>query len=573
MKTSKRWIRFLSAALALWVMPGMSVENIREEVPIAEGDFKKLDTFEGVLLSKADKVYAAKDYRRAAAEYDSFVLQYPKSGAVPYALMRKGRSLQRDNKRFDAIKVYNEVLDYFPNATDYAGAALYYIGECNWLNGDVKEAMKAWSEMAKDSDYRKHFLAAGAINKLAENLARQDKGAEAAAYYEQVGVDFRHSNREAANAAIEKLVNYYVRDQSDLAKLRNIYVKCETFETVPRQGDEGNFWLRVTEAIDRNGAFGEADKVARNRYYQYWAQAMDGQHADWDDYQAMIARCKLVYEEDKTKWMARLDRQFTQYQKSGDYGRVIKWIGYYAGSKTKIAEYYAKLSFEKMTPDQIVDLIRVLYLRNIDYPLARNAITKLKPDSVTDDLRARMMSDWAWGRDEEGLRLLAAGMNDVDRGKVLLVRYYSSCRDNQADAKGLKLTEDLIKNPAYSKGGYAFRGLFLQRKRQWADAISAYRLADNPPETVFSIAECLLADGKRDQAVAQLREVENFFKDAAPEAALRIAYAYRDTGDQKSYIAALRGVLKRQPGSRQSSIAHLDLERLGFKIGGGVDAD
>src|SRR6185295_3966883 len=103
----------------------------------------------------------------------------------PYALLRKGRCLQLDNKRFDAIKAYNEVLDYFPNALRYAGAALYYIGVCHWDNSDSKEAMKSWAEMASDADYRKHFLAAGAISRLADNLLQQGKLPEANEYYKQ----------------------------------------------------------------------------------------------------------------------------------------------------------------------------------------------------------------------------------------------------------------------------------------------------------------------------------------------------------------------------------------------------
>ena len=73
--------------------------------------------------------------------------------------------------------------------------------------------------------------------------------------------------------------------------------------------------------------------------------------------------------------------------------------------------------------------------------------------------------------------------------------------------------------------------------------------------------------------MAQLREVEGFFQKEAPEAGMRIAAAYRDTGDQKQYIAALRGVMKKYPASGQSSEAHQELERLGVKIGGGVDAE
>ncbi len=555
--------------LSAWALPARAGSDDRGEVSLSEEDFKKLDTFEGVLLAKADKVFAAQEFRRAAAEYDAFILQYPKSVAVPYALLRKGRSLQRDNKRYDAIKVFNEVLDYFPNATDYAGGALYYTGACHWDNGEAAEAMKAWAEMAQDADYRKHFLAAGAINRLADNLVRQDKWPEAVAYYEQVAIDFRRANRDAVRYALNQCILAYVRVMPDEAKLRKLYEQADTFEDGPRKGDEGNYWSRVMVAIETHGNFNEADKANRDRYYDYWARTMEGKHPTWDDFQINVARYRRVCENDVNKWTARLDQQFNQYQKPDDYGRVIKWIGTYVGRKDKIAEYYAKLDFAKMSNRQIYDLIELLYERNIDVGLARNAIGKIRANETNDGEREHAARR-IWQRDEEGVRLLCLAMKDADRGKMTLVRYY---RDIRQPDKGLALVDEVTKVPLYAKEAYGSKGEFHQMKRQWTEAITAYKLSDSPPGSIFRIAECLLADGKRDQAIAQLREIENFFPNDAPNAGQRIAYAYRDTGDQKLYVAALRAVLKKYPTSRESSTAHEELEGMGIKTGGGVDAE
>jgi TolA-binding protein len=67
--------------------------------------------------------------------------------------------------------------------------------------------------------------------------------------------------------------------------------------------------------------------------------------------------------------------------------------------------------------------------------------------------------------------------------------------------------------------------------------------------------------------------VENFFKQHAPEAALRVAGVYKRFNLRDQHIAALRAVLKKYPKSGQSNAAHLELEKLGVRIGGGVDAD
>lgn len=567
MRTNQAWWRV--AAVVVLALLGPAAGQDTQEVSLSEEDFRRLDTFEGVLLAKADKVFGAKDYRRSAAEYDAFILQYPKSIAVPYALARKGRSLQRDNKRFDAIKTYNEVLDYFPNAIAYAGGALYYLGECHWENGEALEAMKAWAEMAQDDDYRKHFLAAGAINRLADNLARQGKWSEAVAYYEQVAVDFRRSNREAVRHAISQCLLAHVRAAPDEPRLRKLYERAETFEDSPRQGDDGNYWSRVMEAIERHGSFNDADKANRDRFYQYWAGVMEGKHPAWDDFQINLARYRLAHENNPGRWVERLDRQFEQHQKPGDYGRIVKWIGAYAGRKDKVDAYYAKLDFARMSNAQIYDLIGLLYDRGVDAALARNAITRIHAAAATDDELERVARR-IWHRDDEGVRLSCGLMKDADRGRMTLVRYY---RDRRQADQGLALVDGLTQVPMYAKEAYWSKGEFLQAKRQWAEAVTAYTLSDSPPGSTFRIAECLLADGKRDQAIAQLREIESFFPNEAPNAGLRIAYAYRDTGEQKPYIAALRAVLKKYPASGESSTAHEELERMGIKTGGGTDAE
>ena len=144
----------------------------------------KLDTFEGITLDKADKVFGAKDYPRALAEYDSFILQFPESKATSYAILRKGRSLQLLEKRFEAIKVYQEVLDFFPNDVRYAAAALYSIGECHAQNGDVEKAVKSWLALADDPDYSKEPPGASALNQLADNFLKQGKTDDGIKRYE-----------------------------------------------------------------------------------------------------------------------------------------------------------------------------------------------------------------------------------------------------------------------------------------------------------------------------------------------------------------------------------------------------
>ena len=94
--------------------------------------------------------------------------------------------------------------------------------------------------------------------------------------------------------------------------------------------------------------------------------------------------------------------------------------------------------------------------------------------------------------------------------------------------EGLALAADMQKVPAHAKEAFSIGGNLLQWSGKYEDAIPAYQQADSPPQTLLWTAECLAKLGKLDPAVSQLREVENFFKDSASDAALRTAYLYRD---------------------------------------------
>jgi len=566
----RRISRTVMAAIAAICLATEICPGAPPEVSLTDRDFKKLDTFEAVVLRKADKAFGDKEYRRAAVDYDSFITQFPRSVATPYALLRKGRSLQLDDKRYAAIKIYTEIMDYFPNAVDYAGAALYFIGDCHWKNGDPAKAIKAWAEQAQDEDYRKHPLAAGAINRLADQLVQQEKWNEAVEYYKQVAVDYRKSHHDAACAAIGKVQVYLVRIAPDEAKLREFYDKAEGFDRHPHDTDENDYWTRVIGEIDARSHFSEADRTKREDYYRYWAGAMADKHAKWDDFQIAQARYQYLSDGDEQKWMDRLDRQFADYQEEGDYSRIVKWITLYAKHETKLAEYYTKLSFEKMKNEQIVALIQALY-ESGNVPIARNAIPKLKADRMSDDKRESLGNWIIRRRDAEGAKLVFASMADHARGTMGMVRGY---QELQMPEPGLKIVGGVLNEPRYAEEAYYTKGQFHQWLRQWAEAIAAYRQSDSPPKSSFRIAECFLADGKRDAAIVELREIENFFRKNAPEASQRIAYAYRDTGAKKLYIAELRRLITKYRESPQSSTAHQQLESMGIKPGrGGVDAD
>jgi len=543
------------------------------ETQLSNEEFKALDTFEGHALTKADKVFASRDFKRAAAEYDSFILEFPKSRATAYALLRKARCLHLAQKRFEAIKEYQEVLDYFPNVVKYAAAALYYIGLCHWENADEEEATKAWAKLAADAGYSQHPLAAAAICHLADHIAKEGQLQKAIVYYEQVATTFRRSNPEVAHYAIDQVASYHIRVEPDEAKLRAFHLKVGGFGPTPQPAEADmeksrGYWGSLGWDVRRHGQFPDSEAAARDRYFRYWAGVLEGKFPEWDDFQLNVAHLKLAYEKDAAKWVQRLDQLFERNQKPGDYARVIRWIGLFTGNKAKVMDYYGKLHFEKMKNSEIRELMKFFYEKGGDPKLARNLFGKLRIHEMHDGEKGDL-AKFFWPRDAGLVRDICMSFEDKELGQMEYLRFHHSRKDATA---GVPLADQMAKVARFARDALWLKAQLLHWTQQYPQAIATYQQCDNPPENIWAIADCYVKLGKVEQAVAQLREIEAFFKSHAPEAALRIAHLYREAGMRPQQIAALRAILKKYPESSQSSSAHQDLERMGIKMGGGVDA-
>jgi TolA-binding protein len=142
--------------LGAWLLASATVSaqnQAGQEILYPSAAFSKLDTFEGVNLEDADKLYKNGDFNGAYAAYKAYSFEFPKSKAMPYVLLRMGRCLHKLDKRNAAIKGYQDVVDYYPDDVSYAAAALYYIGECHGQNGEEDKQTAVWARMVKDDDY------------------------------------------------------------------------------------------------------------------------------------------------------------------------------------------------------------------------------------------------------------------------------------------------------------------------------------------------------------------------------------------------------------------------------------
>lgn len=578
-----------AAACLVWVGPAWGVGR-NAEVVMSEAEYARLDTFEAHSLSKADKVFPessrrgkpdVKKLRAAAAAYDAFVLEFPRSKAVPYALLRKGRCLHLEEKRHEAIKSYTEILDYFPNNIPYASAALYYIGECHWQNGDEDEALKAWAEMAEDVDYSQSRFAATAINKLADALAQRDQRDRAVKYWRQLALDFRNKNATEANEAIKKVVHFHVRVQPNESELRKFYEEVRGFgskpEKVPAGEDllgDGKYWGHVRSNVWRHGRFEDDQDSRAKQYFAYWAKQLEGRFPKDDGYQLDLAGYRLRATGDKAAWIKAVDAQYKVNAKPDDFGRVIRWIRIYRYEKAKVDEYYQKLEFSKMKYDQIRDLVNVAFGELKNPELGMRVFKQIRLGEL-DDPQLVALARSMWSRSGEAVERVCAQIDDNELGKMEMLRFYADPKLGDPE-KGIALAEECVGFPDYANEAYWLKATMHQKQKQFPEAIAAYQSYrpedEGDPANLFAIADCYFAMGKLNAAVQQLEEVEMFFEKHASSAALKIAVLYQRSKLEDKYIAKLRVVLSKYPDSSQSRDAHHRLEKMGLSdiIGGSV---
>ena len=644
---------FAAASVFLLGSSATGADGDAREVSLSDEELKRLDTFEAHTLAKADQVFNKQQYRQARAEYESFILEFSRSKLIPYALLRKGRCSQLDDKRFKAIADYREIMDYFPNDVKYAAAALYYIGDCHSANGDVQKAVKAWAKLAGDKEYRKEYLGAPAINQLADYLMKQEKEAEAVKYYEQVAVDFRKDNHNASVHARDPVIRYFVRTSPSEPNFRRFYTNMRTFEHNPRTvpadlTEDQTYWDVLRHCIRQHGGFGETDAQARKSFYTYWSGQMQGKFtaslaADGtdrieygDDFHIELANFLFLANGDRGSWYQYLDRQYSRLQKPGNWQRTVRWMVLYAGNPTKVEQYFRKINLAGVGNDARVALMEALWETPDTKPLARQMMDKLAFGEMSNDelgrlalhfhednqvLSARFISkiDFAkmtgaqagslarsfWPKDQQISKMLLpkirygeiedkeiAGVarrfwdcsgevvedvclriKDKALGKFELLHYYHSRHHGWNPRAGLPLADALVKVDLYATEAWWAKAEFHDSLKEYAKAIAAYQNCQNEPANLWRIAHCHWKLKKPASALTQLREIENFFPGEASKAAMQIAYWYRDAGDKKKYISALRDVLKKYPGSDQSKEAHVLLEQEGYKTGGGVDAN
>lgn len=562
------------AAALLFITPFGSRAAVvaGQEITYPGESFAKLDTFEGVNLEDADKLFIKGDFQGAYAAYKAYTFEFPQSKALPYVLLRLGRCLHKLDKRNAAIKSYQDVVDYFPDDVAYAAAALYHIGECHGQNGETEKQTAVWARMVKDDGYVTQPNSGTALIHLGTEMQKLGKHEDAAEYQWRTAVAFLKTNPGAAAAARSTVIQHYVVRSPNHEKLKEFFIAASGFNGDGRNTDkpeeDARYWGTVfATALDRN-----EDAAAREKSCAYWTAKMGDRFTDNDELRRLSADATYVHEKDPAAWMARLEKQFTM--KPATIDRVLQWCGYLKPDPKLRSEFFAKHSKPMpaaMKPAEMLDLMAKLHHPHQMTEEAQLVMRAVRTDGLTDEeIRSFALLAANYQTEEEVLRHIARIKDKLFATKSRYDYYISrSHRNPPFMEKALIEIPELLKSPQYADGLTWSKATLLQNLGRHEEAIEAFRAANKQPDSTWGISDSLTALKQYDQAIKTVGELESIGGPVASRAALRIADIYKISGDKAREVGQLRTVLRRYPKTGESAAAHDRLEAYGVALVGG----
>ena len=478
--------------------------------------YRGLNVFERAQYDKAANLYKKGSYRAASSEFEKFKIQFPDSSVLPYVIFMRARCLHEAKVRHKAIKVYNEVLDYFADEVEYAAPALFFLGVAHIDNGDVRKGMEFMVEMVEDEEYQKHPLAAGALRRLADEHWNKKEHELALRYWKQVVRDFSDSNRHEANRARDNATIYYIRT-GNYTGYEDWLVGEDAKDNAPHRK-----WVAVN-AVDRAMRF-----------------------FDWNAHN--------YSKFDKDKRSRDMRRFFDYFRSTRQWFEKAKDIwAFYDKALWFVAHRYNDKKERQLLTEAAVAFVKTVE----DKGDANNKYAWLSD-------RLRDAGDFA------GCRHCIEQM--TDRPYATYKEYEMLARQNKWDnaLSGLENIETMG-NERWEKRARGERArVYKDVLRQYEKAIELYRQIAEPPGTLWAIQECHKRRGKLNEALATLTEIENMFPKDAPRAAWHKASYYHEAGRGKKAIAQARKILKAYKKSHEASLAHQLLEKYGIATGGGV---
>ena len=542
-------------ALSLFVLAAASAnaEPLREwDWHMPAEVYKELDFTDRAAVDRAVKIFEnAVDaerynrkkvtdllpmYRAAAGEWRKVQVQAETAGGnenlLAYAVFMQGYAKQQAHDRNEAKKLFAEVVDLYPEQKFISVPARYMISVVDRELGDIKKADAALEEIVDDKGADGHKIFYNVLNSLAQNRWRDLRPEEAAELWEKIVLSkgkpdgtLRETSRWMLMAA--RLVSF----------------------------DFGNLDSTVYAGVEKGQRKSQANRLAES--------------ANW------VARIDEYQYHEVTQY---LDRKYPREKKLNDRKNALEKIrkGYntWFESQNDVFEGYddgwtaallrVRLYFRVEKPDQVLKRVKT----------CEGIVKSSKPDVANS--RARQLVGVLCGANLADAARAATALAK-DPHVRLRLQYEVESAFQQWKMAAMYLEEFINLKPAPEAGAllgakYDLAWLYRNRLSASEKALKIYREIDDPPRSLWNLAETLREVGKKQESYTQLTEIASVFPNDAPNAVLRMAQ-WREADGEKEKAIGLYRRLMNHPKWKQSgasSQAHQALERLGIATGGAM---
>jgi len=478
-------------------------------------------------------------YRNAAGEWRKVQMQAETTEGneelLAYAVFMQGYAHQQAHDRNEAIKFYTEILDLYPEQSFIAIPARYMISVVHRELGDTRRADEEFQSIVDDDAAAGHVLYFNVLRNLGNRRWDEQKDTEACELWEKIVFNTgkgkpndevwrqaysslrvaRVVNGDFAN--LERLIFRGLKEDDLKGRAKAVFDNASWFYEANR-----NYWAGFGQYAEARFP-GDKNKAAREKF---WSK-MRTNYISW--FETQKASCLDGYDSDGwayTYWRLCL-RVFTEKDEKLD-----PFIA--------AAERVAKASKDK-ADGRIHDVAWMLMV-NGRHDRARACLLKVAdyPSRIRWQIQ---MEGWigAWKQQLQFIKEFI----DSKPGPGL------------DELKGLK---------------YTMADIYRRRTGEPEKAVKIYQELNDPPRSLWGLAEALRECGKKKESYESLMELISVFPGEAPNAVLRSAQWREADGEKEKAIGFYRQLMNhpKWKETSASSQAHQALERLGVKTGGAM---
>ena len=476
-------------------------------------------------------------YRAAAGEWRKVQVQGESSGEgseplLAYAVFMQGYARQQAHDRNEAMKLYNEVLDIYPEQKFISVPARYMLSCVKRELGDVKKADADLEEIVADKGADGHKIYYNVLRSLGSSAWSKFNLADAADCWSKV---------------------VFSKGKPDGTLWRNSRDDLITALIVAGTFDE--LEAAVLAGIDADKRKDRADAVARTVAWmsetdRYWYHAVT-QYLDR----------RYPKEQKASERKAALEKIRRGFAAWTD-GEGAVFEGVDDGWRFGVAQFRAHSQIDK--PADLVKRAKAL-----------EALVKgAKPDAVDGRARTLALDFASLGRKDEARAAAELAKNHLFK---LHLQYEVENTLQEWKAAAMYLSEYCETQPPpppddLKRAKYDLAWHYRVRLGEHEKAVKIYQDLDDPPKSLWGLSEALRESGKKEQSYKTLVELTSMFPDEAPEAVLRTAQWRERDGEKEKAISLYRRLLShpKWKQSRASSEAHQALERYGIATGGAM---